>query len=73
MFEWRKSVISSGRYADSLDVSFAKEAESGKSSLITEFWDFLKHSKKWWLTPIILALLLILGGSAAAPFIYTLF
>ncbi len=73
-----KSVISSGRYADSLDVSFAKEAESGKSSLITEFWDFLKHSKKWWLTPIILALLLvgllvILGGSAAAPFIYTLF
>ena len=41
-------------------------------------WDFLKHNKKWWLTPIILVLLLfgvllILGGTAAAPFIYTLF
>ncbi|MAE66217.1 MAG: hypothetical protein CMJ18_18255 [Phycisphaeraceae bacterium] len=43
-----------------------------------EFWDFLAYNKKWWLAPIIVTLLLvglfvILGGTAAAPFIYTLF
>jgi hypothetical protein len=43
-----------------------------------EFSDFLLHNKKWWLTPIVLILLLfgalvMLSGTAAAPFIYTLF
>jgi len=57
---------------------FARQAEQQSPGLIREFWDFLKHNKKWWLTPIILVLLLfgvllILGGTAAAPFIYTLF
>lgn len=39
----------------------------------------LKERKKWWLLPIILALLAIgalivfTSGSAVAPFIYTLF
>jgi hypothetical protein len=41
-------------------------------------WSFIAHNKKWWLTPIILVLLafgvlIALGGTAAAPFIYTLF
>ena len=49
-----------------------------KSGLLREFVLFLMHNKKYWMTPIILVLLLfglliILGGSAAAPFIYTLF
>ncbi len=57
---------------------FAQEAEKASLSLVREFWDFLRHNKKWWLTPIILALplvglIVIFGGSAAAPFIYTLF
>ena len=57
---------------------FAREAEQAPSSTLGEFWDFLAHNKKWWLTPIILSLLLvsiliIFGSSAAAPFIYTLF
>jgi hypothetical protein len=39
---------------------------------------FLLHSKKWWMLPIICLLLLfgllmLLSGTAAAPFIYTLF
>ena len=39
---------------------------------------FLKSSKKWWLLPIIVVvvafgLLVFLLGTAAAPFIYTLF
>ncbi len=45
----------------------------------TQFWEFLKVRKKWWLGPII-GMLLLLGmllvmtsGSAVAPFIYTLF
>jgi Family of unknown function (DUF5989) len=41
-------------------------------------WSFLVESKKWWLLPPILLLLLlgallVLGQTAAAPFIYTLF
>jgi len=50
-----------------------------KLSIISEFWDFLRERKKWWLGPIVF-ILLILGalivlteGSAVAPFIYTLF
>ncbi|MFQ5454949.1 MAG: DUF5989 family protein [Nitrospirota bacterium] len=50
-----------------------------KLSIISEFWSFLKVRKKWWLTPIIIFLLLLgaliifTEGSALAPFIYTLF
>jgi len=58
---------------------FARLAEQvSQQSLLSEFWGFLKTNKKWWLTPIVLMLLglgglLILSGTAAAPFIYTLF
>ena len=57
---------------------FSEQAERPSAGFLREYWDFLKHNKKWWLVPIIVALLLvgaliILGGSAAAPFIYTLF
>jgi hypothetical protein len=50
-----------------------------KLSIVSEFWDFLKVRKKWWLTPIVLflvllgALIIFTEGSAVAPFIYTLF
>ncbi|HEV57259.1 MAG TPA: hypothetical protein ENN87_07145 [Phycisphaerales bacterium] len=57
---------------------FHELAAQRRTSLWAEFWDFLKHNKKWWLLPIILVLLLLGGlvlitGSAWAPFIYTLF
>jgi hypothetical protein len=57
---------------------FMKQAEGRQGSLVSEFWDFLRDNKKWWLAPIILSilglgLLVLLGGTAAAPFIYTLF
>ncbi|MHA2218953.1 MAG: DUF5989 family protein [Candidatus Hodarchaeales archaeon] len=48
-------------------------------SIIAEFWDFLRVRKKWWLTPIVVflvllgALIIFTEGSAVAPFIYTLF
>lgn len=57
---------------------FAQQADRQQTGIVAEFVDFLLHNKKWWITPIILVLLLfgvliMLGGSAAAPFIYTLF
>jgi hypothetical protein len=53
-------------------------SEEGSSNVFSELWAFLSHNKKWWLAPILLMLLLlggliILGGTGAAPFIYTLF
>ena len=57
---------------------FEREASAPQQGIVREFLDFLIHNKKWWLTPIVLVLLLVtvlnvLSGSAAAPFIYTLF
>ncbi len=57
---------------------YAKLADQRSPGLVREFFDFLRTNKKWWLTPIILtlllvALLVILGSTAAGPFIYTLF
>jgi hypothetical protein len=46
---------------------------------LNDLWLFLKERKKFWLAPLVLVLLLlgilivIGGGSAVAPFIYTLF
>ena len=49
-----------------------------RQSLFSEFAAFLKENKKWWLVPILvvfllLGVLIVLGGTSAAPFIYTLF
>ncbi len=54
------------------------QATRSRQSLAGEFVDFLLHNKKWWLTPIIVILLLVgllvlLGGTGVAPFIYTFF
>ena len=53
-------------------------AEQTGGNLVSEIWHFLGHTKKWWLLPIIVAvlllgLLMLMGGTAVAPFIYTLF
>jgi uncharacterized protein DUF5989 len=48
-------------------------------SILAELWAFLRVRKKYWLTPILLMLVIFGGlvilaqGSAVAPFIYTLF
>jgi Family of unknown function (DUF5989) len=47
--------------------------------LIKDLWSFMRIRKKFWLAPILIVMLLLGGlivlsqGSAAAPFIYTLF
>jgi hypothetical protein len=50
----------------------------GEGNLFVEMWLFLRDNKKWWLLPILVVLLgfgllILLSGSGAAPFIYTLF
>lgn len=46
---------------------------------VSDLWGFLKERKKFWLLPVILTLLIIggliimTGGTAIAPFIYTIF
>jgi len=53
--------------------------ELGKNrSFVAELALFLVQNRKWWLIPIALVLALLgvliaLGGTGAAPFIYTLF
>jgi len=50
-----------------------------QTSLLREFWAFLRVRKKWWLAPIMLLLLLVgvllvfAQTSVLAPFIYTIF
>ncbi len=57
---------------------FARRAEEPPSGLLREFLGFLRENKRWWLAPILaviflLGLFVILMGSGAAPFLYTLF
>ena len=53
-------------------------ATRGHGNIFKEFLAFLAENKKWWLLPIIVVLLLFglliaLGSTGAAPFIYSLF
>ena len=57
---------------------FEKAASESQRSLVSEFLGFLKQNRKFWLLPLIIVMLLlagllILSSTAAAPFIYTLF
>jgi hypothetical protein len=53
-------------------------ASEASRTVVGEFWHFLRTQKQWWMLPVLAALLLlglvmVLSGTAAAPFIYTLF
>ena len=54
-------------------------SEQSSRGFLSEYWDFLRNNKKWWLGPLVIALLLLGalmmlgGGTASGPFIYTLF
>ena len=57
---------------------FEQAGQQQQAGILKEFIAFLGENKKFWMIPLLLALLalgalLILGGTAAAPFIYTLF
>ncbi|MEO6742593.1 MAG: DUF5989 family protein [Chthoniobacteraceae bacterium] len=60
--------------------AFEKAARSRPPGLWRELWSLLRENKKWWLLPIIIALLavgmliaLAAAVPAAAPFIYSFF
>lgn len=50
-----------------------------KTSIVREFWEYMKLRKRYWLLPVIfmmglVSMIIILSeSSAVAPFIYTLF
>ena len=57
---------------------FAQQAEQSRGGTFRELWDFLRTNKRWWLTPIVVILLVVgvlsvLSATALAPLIYTLF
>jgi hypothetical protein len=50
-------------------------AEQPRAGFVGELWTFMKENKKWWLLPLIIALLvfaalIFLSGTGVAPFIY---
>lgn len=56
----------------------AAKSKAASGGVISEFLQFLGETKKWWLLPVVVILLafgvlMMLSGTAAAPFIYTLF
>ena len=57
----------------------AKQSELQQNqSFLKDLFQFMARRKKWYLIPVALvivlfALLVVLGGTAAAPFIYTVF
>lgn len=60
------------------DNEFVHQGAMKRSSLAGEIFFFLKSHRKWWMLPLLILFLLfggllILSGTGAAPFIYTLF
>jgi len=58
--------------------AFEEAAGRRSPGMARELIGFLSQNKKWWLAPIIVVMLLLgllvfLGGTGVAPFIYTLF
>ena len=64
---------------DRLETEFERAASSPpRGGIVGELWYFLRANKKWWLVPFLVFMLLfgglmLLSGTAVAPFIYTLF
>lgn len=57
---------------------FTAHAQQDRTNILQEFWGFICHNKKWWLTPIILlimfvGIMVIIGSGGVGPFIYALF
>lgn len=57
---------------------FARQAQTSSPGTLRELRDFLRTNKKWWLTPIVVMLVMVgmlsvLAASGLAPLIYTLF
>ncbi len=57
---------------------FLQEAQEERGSFLSDYFAFLKRTRKWWMLPVLVVVLLfgllvVLSATGAAPFIYTLF
>lgn len=57
---------------------FARRAAEKPPGLLKDLWGLMRTTKKWWLTPIVLVLLLVgvllvLSATPLGPFLYPLF
>lgn len=57
---------------------FQDAGKGQNQGILAEFIGFMKDNSKWWLIPFLvvfglLAVIIVLGGTGAAPFLYTLF
>jgi hypothetical protein len=64
--------------SEPVPIQLERTAGNGSLPIIKEVWLFVRATGKWWLVPVLLALLLLgalalLSGTGLAPFIYTLF
>jgi hypothetical protein len=61
------------------DDAFAEVSKAaGRQGFVPELWDYLRQTKKWWLTPILIVMvligaLLLASSTPLSPFVYTLF
>jgi hypothetical protein len=58
--------------------AFQEASSERRQGLVSEFWFFMKENSKWWLIPFLvvfglIGVVLVLGSTGAAPFIYTMF
>ena len=58
--------------------AFERQAAEKQPSLLKDLFDLIRHNKKWWLWPVLIALLVVgvlvvLGSTVLGPFIYPLF
>lgn len=64
--------------SDQQQPSFQDAADQQGGGLLSDFFGFMRENTKWWLIPFLvvfglLAVLIVLGSTGAAPFIYTMF
>jgi len=57
---------------------FTELASGPRRGVVAEIAAFIVSTRKWWLVPVLLTLavaglLIVLGSTSAAPFIYTIF
>jgi hypothetical protein len=70
--------MSAKKHPPKSPANFERQAEEPQPTMVGELLGFVMSNKKWWMIPILvmivaLGLIVFLGGTAAAPFIYTLF
>jgi len=55
-----------------------ERAARKSGGILREYWEFLRYHRKWYLLPVVVALivlgaLIFAAGTSVAPFIYTMF